>query len=100
MAAELTLVASECMNMTITTSSSKQRVPAAIEWYDVATLRAKAENCLKWSKDPARKDIANMTVDEAAAIMLYTQGISACTFAAYFYRESSGFNDLKLTLRW
>ena len=42
---------------------------------DVRVLRDKAERSSSWSNDPAvREKIKLMTVDEAAAIMLYTQG--------------------------
>merc|ERR1719201_25721 len=40
---------------------------------DIPKLRDKAKKCLKWAQDPARPPIANTTVDEAAAIQLYTQ---------------------------
>ena len=42
---------------------------------DVRVLRDKAERSSNWSNDPdVRERIQIMTVDEAAAIMLYTQG--------------------------
>jgi len=40
---------------------------------DIRILRDKAERSHNWSLDPDRTQIKNMTVDEAAAIMLYTQ---------------------------
>merc|ERR1711939_980121 len=40
---------------------------------DIPKLRGKAKKCLQWAQDPARPAIANTTVDEAAAIQLYTQ---------------------------
>jgi len=40
---------------------------------DVRILRDKATRSSDWSADPSRKSITDMTVDEAAAIMLYTQ---------------------------
>merc|ERR1719353_1331046 len=40
---------------------------------DIPKLREKAKRCLKWAQDPARPPIGDMTTDEAAAIMLYTQ---------------------------
>ena len=41
---------------------------------DVRILRDKAERSSNWSNDPdVREKIKIMTVDEAAAIMLYTQ---------------------------
>merc|ERR1719362_2092787 len=40
---------------------------------DIPILRDKTKRCLKWAQAPARPPIANTTVDEAAAIQLYTQ---------------------------
>merc|ERR1719362_1332537 len=40
---------------------------------DIPQLHRKAKKCLQWAQDPARDPIENTTVDEAAAIMLYTQ---------------------------
>merc|ERR1712032_1589993 len=40
---------------------------------DIPQLRDKAKKCLQWAQDPARAAIGNATIDEAAAIQLYTQ---------------------------
>merc|ERR1712032_544385 len=40
---------------------------------DIPTLRSKANKCLQWAQDPVRAAIGNTTIDEAAAIQLYTQ---------------------------
>merc|ERR1719237_194774 len=40
---------------------------------DIPQLRRKAKKCLQWAQEPDRDPIANTTVDEAAAIQLYTQ---------------------------
>ena len=50
------------------------RFAEALTEEQVDALRDRAERCHKWSKDPDRKRVANMSDDEAAAIMLYTQG--------------------------
>ena len=41
---------------------------------DVKILRAKTQACTDWSEDEEREKIEGMSNDEAAAIMLYTQG--------------------------
>merc|ERR1712032_631523 len=40
---------------------------------DIPQLRRKAKKCLQWAQDPDRDPIGNTTVDEAAAIQLYSQ---------------------------
>ena len=44
-----------------------------IDDFDISKLRRKAEKCLDWAKDPDRPATADMSVDQAAAIQLYTQ---------------------------
>jgi len=44
-----------------------------IDKFERDVVLAKAENCLLWAHDEDVTDIHNMTCDQAAAIMLYTQ---------------------------
>ena len=53
--------------------SPNAAVPAMLQ-KDVAQLRKLATNSILWSEDPKRPQIDGMSNDEAAAIMLYTQG--------------------------
>ena len=55
-------------------ASSRKTDPEPLSPNDVRILRDKAERSSNWSNDPDRTQIEHMTVDEAAAIMLYTQG--------------------------
>lgn len=40
---------------------------------DISHLRDKTKQCLDWAEDPERAPIHNTSIDEAAAIQLYTQ---------------------------
>ena len=40
---------------------------------DFVKLRSKTKSCLQWAGDPERPSVEGQTLDEAAAIMLYTQ---------------------------
>ena len=44
-----------------------------LDAYDIPELLEVVNKCLKWARDPDRPSIANTTIDEAAAIQLYTQ---------------------------
>ena len=44
-----------------------------LDAYDGPELSRVIDKCLQWARDPDRPPIANTTVDEAAAIQLYTQ---------------------------
>ena len=55
-------------------SARKKQAPEPLNDNDIRVLRDKAERSSNWFHDPDRTQIEHMTVDEAAAIMLYTQG--------------------------
>jgi len=44
-----------------------------VDAHDIPYLREKTKNCLEWAQDPDRPPIHDTTIDEAAAIQLYTQ---------------------------
>ena len=54
--------------------SGRKTEPDPLNDNEIRILRDKAERSSSWSNDPDRTQIEHMTVDEAAAIMLYTQG--------------------------
>ena len=57
---------------------------------DVRVLRDKAERSSNWSNDPdVREMIKIMTVHEAAAIMLYTQGYVHPVLVSFVLRNKA-----------